>query len=184
MICLSKQGEMLSICFEKTLCDILSFEIFCKTGCSIFLLEVFFCEIRLLQSNLITGDFAKKKGNAYEGNSESRIQANVFADSGEKRGEIFGEKNRRFSPSNFQAKWPQKKPKNPPHFPRGTKQNSFTPRFWEWGAPRKAAHFVNGVRGNVMLELFLQSKGTSVTFFRISCDNVIVAIQLITCDFL
>ena len=26
--------------------------------------------------------------------------------------------------------------KNPPHIPRGTKQHSFTPRFWEWGVPK------------------------------------------------
>ena len=41
------------------------------------------------------------------------------------------------SPCNFQEKWLQEiAQKNRPHDPRGTKQNSFTARFWEWGAQR------------------------------------------------
>ena len=39
---------------------------------------------------------------------ESEIQAKLFADAGEKHGEILATKIRRFSPFNFQGKWPQK----------------------------------------------------------------------------
>ena len=57
---------------------------------------------------------------------ESEIQANFFADPGEKRGEILAKYFTDFRPGHFQEKWPQEfSTKNPPQFSKREEKKSF-----------------------------------------------------------
>ena len=70
---------------------------------------------------------------------KSEIQAIFFAGTGEKCGEIMAKHFAGFSSFNFQEKWLQENSRRIlqiQNFPRGTNQNSFTARFWEWGLPK------------------------------------------------
>ena len=66
---------------------------------------------------------------------ESETQVKFFADTCEKRSEILAKNFDDFCPLITRKSGRKKFHENPPHFPRGMKQNSFTARFWEWWAP-------------------------------------------------
>ena len=78
----------------------------------------------------------------YEGNSRER-------NSGEKRREILAKMFAGFRPLISRKSGRKKNDENAPQCPQGTKQNFFTARFWEWGAPIFGVEIVLDIIGSL-----------------------------------